>query len=132
MSFRPTFISALLLALACSCVRPASSEAFVLSQDAEGGVYSYLLDLSDSLSVFDISFYTAEKCPGLELDVLWTGPSEESFAETVFLDGASLRYPYRTGVSMNSPGEWRLDVRVPGAPEKFRGLGLVCERYGTR
>lgn len=52
--------------------------------------------------------------------------------ETVYLDGKETETLYRKGVAMAEPGEWVLDVRVSGEPERFRGLGMICERNGAR
>jgi len=103
-----------------------------MKRDAQDGSYRFSLDLADSTSTYDLSFYTSEPCPGLELKVLWTGPSEQTFSETVYLEGTSQKEAYRTGYAMEEPGTWTLDVRVGGEPEGFRGLGIVNSINGTR
>ena len=52
-----------------SCSRPVSYEKFVSVEDREAnGLYSYTIDLSDSLCTYDVSFYsridatTARRC----------------------------------------------------------------------
>ena len=56
----------------------------------------------------------------------WTSPSDSLFREKVFLPLAPQVYlPYRAGVVPREPGEWKLTVTVPSAPEGLRGMGLV-------
>lgn len=115
-----------------SCVRPSAESYFVKAERAHEGVYSFSLDLSDSLSVNDIYFYSSVKCPGMGLTVLWTGPDGRYFSETVYMTGDSEMELYRKDVSMKTPGIWKLDVRVSDEPDGFTGLGIQRECNGTR
>ena len=129
----------LALALFCfttvSCTRPAVVETFVRANEAEGGVYSFDLALDDSLSVYDLSFYTAPLEEPLRLDVSWgTVPAVD---ETVWFPSGKSRALYRSGVRPSGEESRRpvkLSVRVPVAPRDFRGLGIICKRIrnGTR
>ena len=118
-----------------SCSRPAVVETFVRADEAAGGIYSFDLALDDSLSVYDIFFYTAPVEEPLRLDVSWgTVPAVD---ESVFFPAGKSRAIYRSGVKPSGEESKRpvkLSVRVPGAPADFRGLGLICKRirYGTR
>lgn len=130
--------AALVLSL-CRCSRPTETEVFIKAADAVGGVYSFDLPLEDSLSTYDVSFYTRVDAPAgrrsggsLELNVLWVSPSGERAGETVHMDTAKLLETYRTGVSPLEPGVWTLKVKVKDPPEGLRGLGVVCKENGTR
>lgn len=131
------FVAAVaMLLLVAACTRPDSFEKFVRVDQAPAGLFSFPVDLSDSLSTYDISFYTADypgrDTTGLELQVVWVGPSGQSASETVYMDVGKGRELYRSGVSMAEPGEWRLDLRVRDVPEGFRGIGIICKRNGPR
>ena len=119
-------LSGVILLLLASCAPVTSFEDFVFSRDAVGGVYHFTLDLSDSTAVYDLYFYTAQECGSIELRPLWTGPSGETFSETVCMQGRQKEL-YRSGFSMKNPGLWKLDVSVFSEPEDFRGLGVVCQ-----
>ena len=123
---------ALFLALAAGCSRPVSSENFILAQNAPEGIYSFGLDLSDSLCTYDIYFYTRGLKPAesaaVALDVAWFGPRGTEFRETVWLDPRNEVSLYRSGVKPCEYGEWRLEVKPGSVPEGFAGLGTVCKR----
>lgn len=144
MSRRVTFLCVLAL-LAAACSEPASFEEFIRSDMAENGVYSFLLDMSDSLSSYDISLYTKVDAPvmgtvssssSVGLEISWKeGEAAPALTETVYLPyegeggGASL---YRSGVKPSSPGFWTVQVRPVDPPPGFRGIGMICKRNGTR
>jgi len=132
LAMRSGLILPLAVLLLISCVRPASEEYFVKASEAVDGIYSFSLDFSDSLSLYDISLFSAAECPGMELKLLWSGPDGELFSETAYMTGSSACELYRKDVSMENPGTWKLDIRVSGEPEDFRGLGILSKRHGTR
>ncbi len=134
----------ILTVLLFSCSRPQSYETFVKAADAPGGVYSYQLDLSDSLASYDISFYSRvdrnslnvrNEYPQIRLEVTWVSPSGQNFSETVYMRGSNSAgdiQKYRSGVVPRESGEWTLKVKAFPGEGKFRGLGVICRRNGTR
>ena len=131
---RPLLISLLLLTVACS--QPSTVETFLRGT----GPFEFTLDMSDSTSVWDYSFYTRvdsqDAASELQLAVTWMSPLAESFTETVYLPlsaGTSFFskeacVPYRTAVTPVDYGIWKLTIEVPEPPEGLRGLGLVMSR----
>lgn len=117
------------------CVRPVSTEIFIPSSKAEDGVYVFDIEMSDSLSTYDISFYTRVDGPQLDslpLKVLWLSPSGESFSETVYMDPSENTELYRSGIRLYEYGDWRICVRPDTDSRGFRGLGIICRQNGTR
>lgn len=129
-------LAALALFLApCSCIRPSSFETFIPASKAQAGVYVFDFEMADTLSTYDYYFYTRVDGPQLDslpLKVMWLAPSGESFTETVYMDPASVKELYRSGVRPGEAGGWRICVRPLGVGNGFRGLGLVCKDNGTR
>lgn len=125
------FISCLLLA---ACARPAQTENFIRSDRAEDGVYSFLVDMTDSLATYDFWFYSrlaAGRKSNLELRVSWTAPSGRSLYETVYmgaLDSRGERELYRSGIVPAEYGDWRVNVRPIDPGKDFLGLGLIYKR----
>ena len=123
------------LGMLAGCVKPDSVEIFIPSAKADGGVYVFDLALADSLSTYDISFYTrVDGAPldSLPLRVMWLSPSGNSFSETVYMDTSKETEVYRSGISLYEYGDWRICVR-PGVENRgFRGLGIICKQNGTR
>lgn len=145
MNRRFTVLCAAVAALA-ACSEPASFEEFVRADMAENGVYEFVLDLSDSLSTYDISLFTKVDAPvmgrirsssSIGLEVAWkeAGAISPALSETVYLPygdkgvSASL---YRSGVKPSSPGSWSVLVRPVDPPAGLRGIGIICKRNGTR
>ena len=129
-AFRAMCAAAACLLLTC-CVKPASYEEFIRADEAMGGLYSFTLDLADSLCTYDISFYTADDSvqpEGLPVYVVWTGPEDAGFEELVYMKPGQTVQPYRFHVEMAVPGEWRLDLRPMQVPAGFRGIGVICKR----
>lgn len=145
MNMRFTVFCALAPVLA-ACGEPSSFEEFVRADKAENGVYEFVLDLTDSLSSYDISLFTKVDAPvmgtvhassSMGLEIAWreAGTSIPALSETVYLPygekggGASL---YRSGVKPSSPGSWTVSVRPVEPPSGLRGIGIICKRNGTR
>lgn len=133
----------LLLLLSClslaACSRPSQTEMFIRADKADGGVYSFPVEMTDSLASYDFWFYSrlfSGSIGNLELRVSWTAPSGESFYETVYMekvDSHGVRELYRSGVVPAEYGEWKLNVRPVDPVKDFLGLGLVTIRNdGTR
>ncbi len=125
------------IALSC-CSRPAFSDWFIPSSEAVDNIYDFSCQMADSLGSYDFSFYT--RVDGvwdrsIRLDAVWHSPDGGQFSETAYLRPESKSegiQPYRSGVEPSAPGDWRLTVLVPDAPEGFLGLGLICKENGTR
>lgn len=127
-----------------ACSRPESYEEFIQVDDSIRGRYEFELDMSDSLEVYDVSFYTrvdrgkiysVNELPPLEIKVIWESPSGRVYDETVYMssgDSRGVREKYRTGIEPYERGIWKLCVIPDDPPKGFRGLGIVFERYGTR
>lgn len=141
---RRASLLAVVLPLLFSCAPPSSTEEFIKVSEARNGIYSFKLDLSDSLSVYDLSFYTRVdrnslemkgENPRIRLVATWISPSGKTFTETVYMpagDAEGIIRKYRTGVQPKEFGEWTLNVKAFSQEKGFRGLGLICDRNGTR
>ena len=132
-------LATVLLALsAAACSRPGSYERFVTIAQSSGGVYEFELDLSDTTSTYDISFYTRTLgggqtvAPSLPLMVAWESPEGVlALEEKVFMRAGGDRgrvEPYRSGVAMAEPGIWKISIRPAEVPEGFSGMGIICKR----
>ncbi|MBR1575583.1 MAG: hypothetical protein IJ654_03940 [Bacteroidales bacterium] len=122
-------LGVLLLGGAAACSRPATDEQYVF--DDGSGQFDFDLDLSDSLCVYDLFFYTRLESrlapPGFPVRVYLTSPSGERYSESLFYDAsASLVVPYRTDLEPVEYGLWQLSVRARA--EGLKGLGLICTR----
>lgn len=118
----------------CCCSRPDTYESFIRSGDAADGLYEFRCELDDSLSLYDISFYTATPVlRPLGLEVAWKSPSGGvCLSEKVYMLSDSGRQLYRSGVGVDEPGEWCISVKPDSTALDFRGLGIICKRNGTR
>lgn len=145
-----TVIIIVLATLSAGCARPTSTECFLKASDKSAdGLYHFLLDLSDSLNRYDVSFYSRIDCNNIKaasvrnfpMTVTWTAPSGQKYNETVYFDFSAetdgsdfytrqYLLPYWLGITPVEWGEWDLAVRVdadrfvPG----FRGIGVVCAK----
>ena len=122
----------LLLVLALSsCSRPHSREYFIRSD--KSGEYSFELEMADSLSSYDISFYTVidrlllgpDTLRCFPMQIVWRSPSGRYFSETVYYPADSLRVRYRSGMVPSEPGIWSLGVTISPEPQGLRGLGVI-------
>ena len=128
---------------AVSCHEPSSRESFVRGK----GPYVFGVDMSDTMSVYDFSFYTRTDPPSrrnplpayIPLDLQWISPSNTVYGETVFLplgDSLSRREPYTVKALYRSetvpaePGRWTLVAFVPDSLDIkcLNGLGLITEK----
>lgn len=148
---RLTAILSFVMLLAIGCSRPSSYEQFVRTgARGEDGLYHYRLEMDDSTSTYDLSFYSRIDCNNLKIATLgdfplvvtWISPSGTKYSEKVFfnihnyLPGSDFyshqyRFPYRVGMAPVEWGEWEMTVRIdaesliPG----FRGLGVVLAKH---
>ena len=138
------------LAAAASCVRPSSVEQYVSAEQRESnGLYRFSVDMSDSLSTYDLVFYSRidagkqrmASMGDFPLTVTWTSPSGRRFSETVFFGvhdksggsdfySSQYRKPYRSGLVPVEPGVWDMAVQVNYGREVpgMRGLGIICKK----
>jgi hypothetical protein len=119
----------LLLLGAAACSRPASEEQYVF--DDGSGMFLFEVDMSDSLCVYDLSFYTRLESrfapPGFPIRVYMTSPSGVTYSESLFYDASvALVVPYRTDLQPVEYGLWHLSVRARA--EGLKGMGLICTR----
>lgn len=127
---RPDFkLFALAILVVSSCVRPSSDEYFVISDGT--GSYGFALDMSDSLCVYDLTFFTRLEGPGqvagFPVKIYLTSPSGVTYSENVYYDASGdLKVPYRTSLSPVEYGIWNMEV-IASAPG-LDGLGLICSR----
>ena len=119
------FVAVLMAAV--SCKRPPSMEYYVYNDGS--GQYEYELDFSDSLAVYDLSFYTrpekVEHPSGFPLRIYMTSPSGQTFVENVYYSfGESAVVPYRMGLAPVEYGKWILSARTDA--DFITGLGLIA------
>ena len=120
---------ALLLMGAAACSRPSSEEQYVF--DDGSGLFLFEVDMSDSLSVYDLSFYTRLESryapPGFPIRVYMTSPSGVTYSESLFYDASVAHVvPYRVDLQPVEYGLWHLSVRARA--EGLKGMGLICTR----
>ena len=108
------------------------------------GVYSFEVNMSDSLAGYDLAFFTRVdrisigrpvKRPAIRLDLEWISPDTLRSFETVYMPSGDTRgivQSYRRGVRPAKPGVWTLNAKVVQPEDGFRGLGLTVKRNGTR
>lgn len=128
MHSRAASVLALVLCFIASCARPASVETFVKADGS--GVYDFEINMTDSLHVYDLSFYTrldGGRAPsGFPMKVYLTSPSGQTYVENVYFDcSKGWISPYRTGLVPVEHGLWTMSVRA--AADGMCGLGLVTE-----
>lgn len=134
--------SLVLVVLAC-CTPPSVSEDFrSVSQKDSLGRYAFQLDMSDSLSTYNISFFTRIDCLASRFDdmtdipvqVSLKSPSGVVFTEGVFLPRAGFdaersgtydaRMDYRTGCVPVECGVWNIYLGLPSVMG-LRGVGVI-------
>ena len=126
-----------LILSALSCREPSIRENFVKSSKiSEDGRYHFDVDFSDSLAVYDISFYSQlhefSSNISFPVTVHWKSPSGWSFSERVYWDPSQDVVLYRTDITPTELGTWDLSVYVGDYPP-LCGLGIITEKKdGTR
>jgi len=142
-----------ILSCMLSCTEPISSDSFQKNFDRDAmGWFSFIVDMSDSLSTYDLSFYTlaegqlteVKNLPDIPLEIRMYSPTGECYEETVsipassFLKKGSFRKYCKTGYRKDCipavNGVWNVKVNIPLTTfPSIRGLGLICTRdYGKR
>lgn len=120
--------------LLSACGEPLSREQFIRSDGT--GEYSFTIELPDTASTYDLSFYTSIVLPVMEPDtlgsfpmqVLWQAPSGRYFSETVYYPADSVRVSYRRGFQPSEAGSWTIQLDISPEPAGLRGMGLVISR----
>ena len=122
-----------------------SKEVFTLAEKlGSDGTYHFEMDMSDTLSVYDVWLYTRidasnptmATCPGFGLDVTWKAPSGQMYGEEVYFDTPlgseyySHQYKalYRSGLIPVEAGVWTLSLKVRDEVEGLRGMGVQSVR----
>lgn len=134
------FILAAASLLSLSCARPDTQDSFMRADKARDGVYAYEFELTDSLSTYDFWIYGRSEqlsLYSLELRVLWTSPSGDTFRETVYMKellSEGSRELYRSGMQPSEYGVWKVNIRPVLEDRKILGLGMICKSNldGTR
>lgn len=135
----PTII--LVASVMAGCVKPASEEYFVREDQSVDGVYSFMLDMSDSLCKYDVYFYTKvdgkKNIVNLPVQIIWTSPSGQQYSEQVYMKvGAKFgdKELYRSSLVPVEFGSWNLCVVSLNDIKGLRGMGVIVESkdYGTR
>lgn len=142
-----SWISVVILSVLCSCSCPKTSESFVKASDIDSlGRYVFTLDMEDSLSRYDIHFYTRldvdDRTFGamgdIPVRVFLVSPDGQEYTETVYISKrmfveSSFRtrdcdVPYRKDVVPVISGDWKLFLLVsPDAAPGLRGMGVRME-----
>jgi len=119
----------LMLILLCSCSRPMSVEKFVRADGS--GVYDFVMDMTDTLHAYDLSFYTrieGKTAPtGFPMKIYLTSPSGQTYVESVYFNCSEHAVvPYRTGLVPVEAGEWKMSVSADA--QGLCGIGLICAK----
>lgn len=119
----------LLMLLLSACSRPMSVEQYVKADGS--GVYDFVVDMTDSLYAYDLSFYTrieGRTAPaGFPMKVYLTSPSGQTYVENVYFNcSESMVAPYRTGLVPVERGEWKMSVSA--VAQGLCGMGLICAK----
>lgn len=145
-----------MLPLLFSCTEPASSGQFVktVARDAYGR-YVFDIDMSDSLSVYNLDMVASFSCvdrafssfKSLPLTLLWESPAGQTYEGNMSLTRAlmcdssyyekSFEAPVGERLVPSQYGEWKLYVKTPEDSLKrygLTGIGLIVrkENNGTR
>ena len=135
------YISLLFLWLT-ACSQPVSIEMFAPMGE------ELVLDMSDSLCTYDISFFTRADFPAfsrrpgrdIPLEVFLTSPSGRTFSEQVYFPTADpirstafsddYLAPWRTGCDPVEYGKWSLKIRIGDAEweSHLYGFGAILEK----
>jgi len=113
-----------------SCSRPTEGEMFLT---APRNSYDFPVEVVDSLSFYDFSFYTrvdsnSDMSYPVRLDISWVAPTDSIYRETVYMltgNESGTVEKYRSYVKFPMLGSWTLKVSVTPEVEGFRGLGLI-------
>lgn len=120
-----------------SCEFRSEDASFVSNRKAGSGVYTFKLDLSDSLKVYHLSVFSrtrTKSIQNLEIDFSWISPSGVVSNEKVYMREVTIRGDkelYRDEIMPSEYGLWRLEARPRCSLKDIEGIGVVLG-YGTR
>ncbi len=104
------------------------------------GVYSFDIDLGDSLRVYDIALYgrldgsrsTLREQKVIPADLILHSPSDSVYGERIYIVAeeenrfsASFRTLWRKNIVPPECGIWHLQACVPLEIDALRGLGVI-------
>jgi len=106
-------------------------------------MYSFVLDMSDSIASYDIYIYSRIETPSREhvieipMDIWWVDPDRTKYIEKVyFCSSSSLgeKILYRQDVIPSKRGKWYLGIHPDVLPKNLCGFGVELKRkdYGAR
>lgn len=140
---RPTLLAIAAVVALASCSIPYISNEFQTpSQRDTLGRYTYVLDMSDTLSSFDISIYTRIDCGVLSFDqlkdvpilVTLQSPSGDSFSEYAYIPRSAFNtdrrgsydavVDYRLDCIPIEYGLWQMYLATPKM-SGHRGFGVI-------
>lgn len=132
-----------------SCNTGKESYFFDRTDGTDDSTYVFSFGMKGSPSVYDVSFYMRLEgknmdfynSPAVSMDILLVSPSGKDYREHFdFVPGdvrnaysgiRDISIPYREGVSVDEPGEWKMTVIVDRQEAYMAGLGLYLkERDG--
>lgn len=136
------------LSVVLSCSAPSVTRQFVKKSGADSlGRYSFVLDMSDSLAIYDISLYFRldtddagfESMGDIPVGVTFESPDGRQYGENVYVPKSSwcsrshsahdYDVEYRTGVSPSVHGKWVMRLSVDDSQVAgFRGIGVRLEK----
>lgn len=131
-----------------SCIRPSSVEDFrKITQRDTLGRYAFTVDMSDSLSSYDISFCTRVDgkrktlrfMGDIQVNALWESPTGRLYSETVYIPKDSyveatafsreFLSSYRSGLVPKEHGVWKLFLSLPTDTQSgVLGMGIICRK----
>lgn len=148
------FCAAASLVAAVSCSRPVTAEQFVRNNERDAwGRYAFDIDMTDSLSVYDISLISSFSCidrdfssfRSMPLNLMWEAPDGRLFEDNVVLGRNVLRdssyydkvLADRLGESLSpvENGMWRLYIKADEDSLKkygMTGIGIRVDRKQTQ
>lgn len=128
-----------------SCNTGKESYFFDRTDGTDDSTYVFSFGMKGFPSVYDVSFYTRLEGKNMDfynsqavsMDILLVSPSGKDYREHFdFVPGDArnaysgirdISIPYREGVSVDEPGEWKMTVTVARQDAYMAGLGLYLK-----
>ena len=127
-------------------------DSFVLRKDVVEGIYSFDLDMSDTLGVYDIMLFGSldwtdkevDKKNEIKLNISLISPTEKAYNESVYLPknklqrdnffSKSIYVSYRKDIKPPELGRWKLTIRIENKEDfkDIRGLGCHLLKKSNR
>ncbi len=115
-----------------ACERNNAGAEYIRGNRVE---YEFVLSDVDTLSYYNIGFYTNPKfgsTSGVELEIRWYSPSNDIYMEKVWLKCSRSLQPYRDYMRFIEKGDWILRIYPSIGKENLSGLGMEWKKDGTR